>query len=190
MIHKYKKKVYNWLSKEFINVNRDRSNEEASIHVDEFTIEKKDYTFFLEGIEIFKALVELSKENDWTNDFVPTLRINLKYTKTIKKLKINSIEDIVKEMNNTPPEIILYRKILFTRKWDGFKEIYKISLHENFNKIFNTVFPEEYKIYYESVKYYDHGFYNRTICENKIYIQYNENNSETVSNIKRLSLKQ
>ena len=41
MIHKYKKKVYNWLSKEFINVNRDRSNEEASIHVDEFTIEKK-----------------------------------------------------------------------------------------------------------------------------------------------------
>lgn len=65
MIHKYKKKVYNWLSKEFINVNRDRSNEEASIHVDEFTIEKKDYTFFLEGIEIFKALVELSKENDW-----------------------------------------------------------------------------------------------------------------------------
>ena len=85
MIHKYKKKVYTWLSKEFINVNRDRSNEEASIHVDEFTIEKKDYVYFSEGIEIFKALVELSKENDWTNDFVPTLRINLKYTKTIKK---------------------------------------------------------------------------------------------------------
>lgn len=186
----YKKNIINWLDKEFINVNRDRTNESIDAHVTMFLKISDKKKVLYKCFEIFKALVELSKENDWTNDFVPTLRINLKYTKTIKKLKINSIEDIVKEMNNTPPEIILYRKILFTRKRDGFKEIYKISLHENFNKIFNTVFPEEYKIYYESVKYYDHDFYNRTICENKIYIQYNENNSETVSNIKRLSLKQ
>ena len=54
MIHKYKKKVYTWLSKEFINVNRDRSNEEASIHVDEFAIEKKITYIFQKELKSLK----------------------------------------------------------------------------------------------------------------------------------------
>ena len=112
----YKKNIINWLDKEFINVNRDRSNESIDAHVTMFLKISDKKKVLYKCFEIFKALVELSKENDWTNDFVPTLRINLKYTKTIKKLKITSINDVVKEMNNTPPEIILYRKILFTRK--------------------------------------------------------------------------
>lgn len=186
-IRNYKEKVRDWLSEEFINTDRDRSDESIDIHVDEFIVEEEDRAYFVEGMNIFKALVELSKENSWTNDFIPTLRINLKYTKSIKKIKVSSIDDVVKEISDTPPEIVLWRKILFTNKWDGYKEIYEASLHEEFNKIFNTIFPEEYKIYYKSEKYFDEMFYGRMICENNIYVQYNENNSETVTNVKRIN---
>jgi hypothetical protein len=182
----YKIRILNWLKREFINTDRDRSDESIDAHVTMFSDTEKYEDFLHEGLKIFDEFVALSKENGWTSDFVPTLRVNMKNTRAIRKMDILSVDDIIREMSDSPPEIMLWKKILLTNIGDNFVETYERSLHEEFNRIFNHVFPNDYKIYYKAYKYV---YFGKVLCQRKIYIQYNENNACIVRDIRKLKLK-
>jgi hypothetical protein len=184
---KYKNKILKWLKDEFIYVDRDRSDEAIDMHVDAF-IGKRDYSVYItEGIRVLDDLIEIARENDWLNDFMPTLRINLDDTRAVKKIKIQDMDDIVREMEEAPPEIILWPKILKTKSGDNYIEIYERGLHGEFSSILNRDFGDNYHIWYSMIYYVcADGYRDR---RRKIYIQYNENNAETVKNVKRLVLR-
>jgi hypothetical protein len=185
---KYKNKILKWLKDEFIYVDRDRSDEPIDNHVDAFAKISKYEDCLTEGIKMLDDLIEIARENDWLNDFMPTLRINLDDSRAVKKIKVLGIDDIVREMDKRVlPEIILGKKILMTGSWDSYIETYERSLHREFNEIFNRDFGSEYHIWYYLERYINvDGCRDR---QRKIYIQYNENNAEVVRDVKRLKLK-
>ncbi|MDR1425592.1 MAG: hypothetical protein LBI70_01170 [Rickettsiales bacterium] len=186
---KYKNRILKWLKDEFIYVDRDRSDEAIDIHVDAFMSKRQDHSVYItEGIRILDDLIEIARENDWLNDFMPALRINLDDTRAVKRIKIQNMDDIVREMDKGMiPEIILWQKILKTKSGDNYIEIYERGLHGEFSRILNRDFGDNYHIWYSMIY---------CVCADghrdrwrKIYIQYNENNAETVKNVKRLTLK-
>jgi hypothetical protein len=183
----YKDKVKEWLGDLISYIDNPIFSSDADIHVDEF-MGKRDYSVYItEGIKILDDLIEIARENDWLNDLLPMLRINLDDTRAVKRIKIQDMDDIVREMEEAPPEIILGQKILKTNSGDNYIEIYERGLHGEFSRILNRDFSDNYHIWYSMIYYVDsNGWRDR---RRKIYIQYNENNAETVKNVKRLTLK-
>jgi hypothetical protein len=189
----YKNKILKWLKDDYIYADRDRSD--IDIHVDEFLGENCSYSVYItEGIKILDTMVEIARENDWLDDFKPVLRINLNDKRTLKKIKISSIDDIARDMDNSAiPEIILWPKIILTDSYHEYVyheyiEVYKRNLRREFCEIFGRDFGYEYSIYYEME--YCVGIDGYKYRQREIYIEYNENNSEVVKNVRRLTLKE
>jgi hypothetical protein len=186
-VSNYKNKILKWLKDDFIYADRDRSD--IDIHVDEFLGRKRDYSIYvIEGIKILDTLVEIARENDWLDDFIPLFRINLNDRRTLKKIKISSIDDIARDMDRAPPEIFLWPKISLTNSWHEYIEKYEHSLRREFCEIFGRDFGYEYSIYYE-MEYYKNGDGDKD-RRREIYIKYDENKSEVVKNVRRLTLKE
>lgn len=156
--------------------------------------------YLIYGLEIFEEFIRICKKNNLTNDFIPTLVIYLNcgrkkfYSIGRKKLldyKLESLDSLIEDMSKytIPPEICLNKKIWNTYTTDYYLFRYQQNIKKEFANVFNRQFPNEYKIYYRAEshesKYSDNGI----MSTRTIYIQYNENNSETVTNVKRINFK-
>jgi hypothetical protein len=194
----YKNKVHEWLRCCLKWMESDYYDDGIDTHINVFLGEDYDYSvhnygvYVTEGIKIFDSLIEIARENDWLDDFMPQFRINLVYKKKHKQIKISSIDDLVRDMDRAPPEIYLRPKILLTTSsWQhSCTEKYERSLRKEFCEILGRDFAEEYSIYYEMTYFddYDGDRYR----QGDIYFDYNENKSEVVRkrNTRKLVLKE
>lgn len=181
-------------------------NGTLSQHVDEFYGSRKyhdsigryrqkpedirDYIIY--GLEVFEEFLSICKKNRLVNDFIPTLLIYLNSGKKgFINYKLESLDDLIEDMSKytTPPEIYLIKKIWNTNTLDDYFISYQKNIKSEFSKIFCRQFPNEYKIYYKAESYEYKYSKNGIIYTRAIYIQYNENNSEMVSNIRELKFK-
>lgn len=137
----YKKVVLDWLIEDYVN-NKLKDNN-IDIHVDQLLNIRSSKKYIIEGIKLYKALIDICLENDLLDCFIPVFRISLKETNELKKIKINSLDEILEYMNhNRPPEICLYRK--FKRVYSYIHEEYKYSLT---NCYFDGFFKENFYCY-------------------------------------------
>ena len=164
----YKEIVLNWLIQYY--VEKELGNQSIDIHVDQLLNIRSDKRYIEEGIKLYKALIDICKDNNLLNDFIPVFRISLKDTDKIEKYNVKSLDDILKDVNHRrPPEICLYRKVsnLFSRIY----EKYEYSL---INCYFSSIFKSNYYFYYTFYKneedINDNWEYSRMIS-----IEYNEN---------------
>lgn len=181
-------------------------NEPISQHISEFYGSKKYHTeigryrqkaddikgYLIYALKIFEEFLNICKKNKWTNDFIPTLLIYLNDIGNEKRLKnysLKSLDNLVEDMSKytTPPEICLIKKIWNTETVDDYLTWYQKNIKNEFSNIFGIQFSDEYKIYYKAISYEYKYSESGIKYQRSIYIQYNENNSETVSNIKKLS---
>lgn len=178
----YKKIVLNWLMEDY--VKRELGDQSIDIHVDQLLNIRSNKRYIVEGIKLYKALINICEDNKLLDDFIPVFRISLKDIKEIKKININSLEDILKDIDhNRPPEICLYRKISILSNY--IYEEYKYSLMPCY---FDNIFKDNYYFYYSFFKseddINDDWKYSRMIS-----IEYNENNEKHLFSPNKLILK-
>jgi hypothetical protein len=108
----YKEKIINWLNADF--ANKELKGISADNHIDyildisDYEHNKSDFVIF--GLEAFKQLVSVVKKNGLLNTFVPTFLIILKTLDEISKIKLNTLEELSKNMGYAPPELALIRE--------------------------------------------------------------------------------
>ena len=167
----YEKIITEWLFEDYIK--NESSTQSIDIHVDQLLEEiKNNDSLIIEGLNLYKALIKICKEKNLLNKFIPVFRINLKNVKKIKKIDIQSMNDILNNINfNKPPEICLYRKI----KTFYISNIYEEYRYSITNVFLNSLFDDsDYYFYFsffrdeEDIK--DNWSYTRTL-----QIEYNKN---------------
>jgi hypothetical protein len=192
-------KILRWLNYCYVNKDLDVYGNGGTAHVDSFIGEKSDNRLYIkEGLDAYEEFIDICRENDWLDNFIPIFFITLKEKKSFRKFNISTLDDIVNDMDLPfrPPEIYLKKKIdgACSCHYSNF-ELYRKCLHNEFDAIFNRKFGKEYEICYEVLVYRhndlspDRLFEDRWVYQREINIEYNENNSEIVRNVKRLTLK-
>jgi hypothetical protein len=192
----YKKLLLKYIRREFMDVDNIEYKDELILILKEPRGKKEERRkiYMKESIEVLKALIELSKENGWLNDFIPRLIIYLNKSKRISKpdTKELTIETISSQMYkesycDNSPYISLTEKIFSTWNMEGESYMYYLPrkvLEDLYGEKFNENYYISY-VYYKTKEDLDAGKgYNRYID-----IQYNENKSEEVRLVKRLKLK-
>ena len=164
------------------------------IHMWGFDVDLKNkFIMIKDSLLILKELVNICSKNSLLNNFLPRLTFFLKNIKHLGDLKrIYNYEDLIDELDdNVLPEICLDQKIFYTNNINIEKYEYPV-----YRTAFSELVPRP-KIFFNDNYYFIHSFIRSedNIKEMTGYnvsldIVYNENNSETVSNIKRLSLRQ
>ncbi|AKL98217.1 hypothetical protein [Endomicrobium proavitum] len=167
----YKKEVLKWLNEYY--VEKDLSKKTVDDHMDgilEIENKKSNYKIFLEhGFGFLKALVNICKENNLLDKFIPVFRISLTDKAKIKKHTINSLEDIIKDMSVRPPEICLYKKRNIVNNYIWEEYTYPL-LDSYLNGIFGSNYYVEYSFFRDKDDIEDNWEYQRMIS-----IKYNEN---------------
>jgi hypothetical protein len=192
----YKKLLLKYIRREFMDVDNIEYKDELVVMLKEPRGKKEARIkiYMKESIKVLKALIELSKENGWLNDFIPRLMIYFNKSKRIRKpdtkeLTIETISSqIYKEHSycDNTPYISLTEKIFSTWNMEGESYIYYLPrkvLEDLYGEKFNENYYISY-VYYKTKEELEKGNgYNRYID-----IQYNENKSEEVRLVKRLKL--
>lgn len=142
---------------------------------------------------ILSELVDICRKNGLLINFLPRLTFFLKSIKHLESVKrISSYEDLISELDdNILPEICLEQKIFYTNNINTEKYEYPI-----YKTIFSKLISNPSSFFNDNY-YFIHSFirYEDDIEEMADYkvsfdILYNENNSETVTNVKRISFKE
>jgi hypothetical protein len=148
--------------------------------------------FIVEGMNILRELVQISRENDWLNDFVPSFELCLKDSEKIERDPSRTLfkdtKSLIRNLDiGLSPEICMEKKIQYTIEDPRAEEhtyIYPSS-SDLFHRIFgptNSASEKNFYIKYVCVKSID-------VYLRYIDVVYNENNSEVVRDVKRLKLK-
>jgi hypothetical protein len=186
----YRKIILQYLKRDYTN----KRNKDFIISIDRLIKEKDNKLYLLEGIKIYKSLVEISIENEWIDDLIPSFNIHLKTAKNVKKSDIKnlSLNEIVKNMHTIiVPEIIMIKKIIRPEFYSD-RELCRLGVKTSIiEQIFNEKLNCDFYANYVYVKKWDllqddkdNDEYNRYIA-----IEYNRNITKDVKDIHRLVFK-
>jgi hypothetical protein len=143
------------------------NKEEYSNHVDWFMVENKSKReHLLEGIKIFKTLIDICIENGWVNDFIPEFIIYLKGATGIKHPNedIASIKNLLKILhNNTPPELFMRQKVMYTCTSMPLESRTLYFPKTAVEELFNESFDENICMYYFFYRMSNEKIYTRHI---------------------------
>jgi hypothetical protein len=184
----YKDMVLKYLKENYTNIK----NKEFIISVGNFIKEKDNKLYLLEGIKIYKRLVDICIENEWGDDLIPVFHIYLKKEKDVeipdvKNITLNKILKDMDEINS--PKILIRKKIVSTMCYNKEKCQFRIEAGV-VEKIFNEELNCAFHIQYEYIKKYkllkeeESDYYDKCIS-----VAYNENHIRNVKDINELVFK-
>ncbi|GMO62403.1 MAG: hypothetical protein Ta2D_08800 [Rickettsiales bacterium] len=104
----YKKVIIDWINQDYKDINIFDSS--IDIHIDQLLNINNNDDYIREGLKLFKNLIKVIKKNKLLDIFIPVFRITLSDVKVIKD-DINSLADILKNVENRPPEIYLEKRL-------------------------------------------------------------------------------
>jgi hypothetical protein len=144
---------------------------------------KKEY--LVEGIKIFKILIDICIENGLVNDFIPSFLIYLKDARVIRNPNkdIASITNLLKIVDDVPPSIYMTQKVMSTGTYTSQEMRSLYFLKTAVEKLFNESFDKNIYMYYY---FYKTG--NEKIYERAISIEYNKYDVNTIKYHKNLEL--
>ncbi|MDR3124371.1 MAG: hypothetical protein LBU10_00600 [Endomicrobium sp.] len=185
----YKDMVLKYLKENYTN----KKSTEFIISIDNFIKEKDNKLYLLEGIKIYKSLVDISIENEWVDDLVPSFYIHLKTTKNVEVPDVKNItlNKILKDMDKIKcPEMLMIKKIIKATFYNN-KEVCKFGIENSVvEKIFEEKINCDFYAHYEYIKKYkllkeeESDYYDKYIS-----IAYNENHIRDVKDIDELVFK-
>lgn len=178
-------KLIQYLKEDFVK----RDNYGFGVHMDDFVVDVDNkINLIKDSLIIYKELVSICKNNNWTYNLIPILNFHLKSVEKIsKKSIVKNCKDLIKKISKfSLPEVCLGQKIFYTKTRNSEEYIYPIRSNIFFDLFGKNLFGKDYYF----IQYFTRD--EECILDNCSYnsyfkILYNENNSETVSNIKRLS---
>jgi hypothetical protein len=185
----YKDMVLKYLKENYTNIR----NKEFIISIDNFIKEKDNKLYLLEGVKIYKSLVDICIENEWVDDLIPNFHIYLKKEKNVeipdvKNITLNKMLEDMNEINS--PEILMRKKIIRTTFYNN-KEVCQFEIENGvvekiFNEKFNCAFHAQYEYIkkYKLLKEEEGDYYDKCIS-----IVYNENHIRNVKDISELVFK-
>jgi hypothetical protein len=160
-----------------------------SMHVDEFVGQNKGIKkYLLEGIKVFKACMELGRENNWVNDYSISFFICLKDVRIIKNPNedIISMENLLKivDKEEMPPEVFITQKAIYTNSYT-FIDMRTFCFQKPIvERLFNENFNENIRMDYSFYKVKGEKGYRRNI-----FIYCNKNNTKKIKYHKKNILK-
>jgi hypothetical protein len=170
-----------------------------SLSMTDFVGERNTSVVFLtEGMKVLEELVHIARENGWLNDFVPSFRIYLRDSDRIEKdpttTLLRSTRDLARNMHRYySPSILMMKKIKGTDIFGS--EIHTYS-YSNPDDLLQRVFGfhdseigKHLYVQYSCTKNENDLLYGVDVYCIYVDIQYNENNSEIVRNVRKLKTK-
>ncbi|MDR3124370.1 MAG: hypothetical protein LBU10_00595 [Endomicrobium sp.] len=161
--------------------------DEYSTHVNYLIGKNKSKREYLvEGIKIFKILIDICIENGLVNDFIPHFVIYLKDARGIKNPNENiaSIANLLKILDEeTPPSVFMTQKVMSTGTYTS-QEMRSFYFPKTaVEKLFNESFDKNIYMYY-----YFYKIGNEKIYERAISIEYNKHDVKKIKYHKSLEL--
>jgi hypothetical protein len=164
----YKDMVLKYLKENYTNKKR----KEFIISIDNFIKEKDNKVYLLEGIKIYKSLVEISIDNERVDDLIPDLHIYLKKEKDVevpdvKNITLNKILADMDEINC--PEVVMIKKIIKETFYNN-KEVCKFGIE---NSVVEKIFEEKVNWAFHAQNEYIKKYKLLEEEENDYYDKYN-----------------
>jgi hypothetical protein len=147
--------------------------------------DKSKREYLIEGIKIFKILIDISIENSLVNDFIPNFLIGLRGARGIKNPNedIASITNLLKIVKDVPPSVFMTQKVKCTCTHTS-QEMRTLYFPKSaVEKLFNESFDKNVCMCYYFCKIGNEKIYHRNII-----IEYNKHDVKKIKYHKSLEL--